>query len=67
MLSEICRSIDIGGQEVTVKASIGISTYPLDGDGSDAILHAADCAMYAAKNAGKNRHSRYRELQEVQA
>ena len=53
MLSEICRSIDGGGQEVTVRALIGVSTYPVDGVGSDAILHAADCAMYPAKNAGK--------------
>lgn len=60
LLFEVCRPIDIGGQDVTVRGSIGISTYPIDGEGSDAILRAADCAMYAAKNAGKNRYSRYR-------
>lgn len=59
LLAEICRPIDIGRQEVSVSASIGISGYPTDGEGSDAILRAADIAMYVAKNAGKNRCARY--------
>ncbi|KAE8243219.1 hypothetical protein A4X03_0g7833 [Tilletia caries] len=60
LLSEICRPIDIGRQDVTVSASIGISAYPIDGKDSDAILRAADFAMYAAKNSGKNSYARYR-------
>lgn len=59
LLSEICRPIDIGRQDVTVSASIGISAYPIDGKDSDAILRAADFAMYAAKNSGKNSYARY--------
>lgn len=64
LLIEVCQPIDIGGQDVTVRGSIGISTYPVDGEGSDAILRAADCAMYAAKNAGKNRYSRFQASEE---
>lgn len=60
LLIEICRPVDIGRQEVSVSASIGISTYPSNGAGSDEILHAADCAMYAAKKAGRNKYVRFR-------
>ena len=59
LLLEICRPIDIGRRDVTVSASIGISAYPTNGKDSDAILRAADFAMYAAKNSGKNSYARY--------
>ena len=34
------------------KASVGIATYPQDGGGRDALIDAADAAMYEAKRAG---------------
>ena len=34
--------------------SIGVATYPLDGSNADEIVSAADTAMYAAKQAGRN-------------
>ncbi len=37
-----------------VTVSIGISTYPLDGDTRRTIFDAADRALYAAKDAGRN-------------
>ncbi|MBA4207298.1 MAG: hypothetical protein C0457_20100 [Polymorphum sp.] len=54
LLTDIARPIDIGKEAVCVSASIGISHYPSDGCESDLLLHAADCAMYAAKKNGKN-------------
>ena len=39
---------------VFVTASIGVSVYGKDGCDSNALLMAADTAMYKAKNAGKN-------------
>lgn len=54
LLTDIARPIDIGKETVCVSASIGISHYPSDGCESDLLLHAADCAMYAAKKNGKN-------------
>lgn len=44
----------IGDNEVTARASIGISLFPQDGLTTDSLLQAADAAMYAAKRAGKN-------------
>ncbi|MFN7154774.1 MAG: EAL domain-containing protein [Acidovorax sp.] len=47
------------GSSVQVSASIGIAFYPNDGPTPDALLRAADIAMYAAKEAGRNRYARY--------
>jgi len=42
-----------GGQSVHVGTSIGIAVYPGDGRDADALLHAADIAMYRAKAEGR--------------
>lgn len=44
----------IAGYEVFVRASVGISMYPDDADSKEALLQAADIAMYRAKEAGRN-------------
>lgn len=46
----------VGDQEVTARPSIGISLFPDDGDTPESLVRAADTAMYAAKQAGKNRY-----------
>jgi len=40
--------------ECNIGASIGIAVYPDHGEDLDALKRAADCAMYRAKQAGKN-------------
>jgi len=42
-----------------ITASIGIATYPMDGEEIEALLINADTAMYQAKNAGKNQIAHY--------
>jgi diguanylate cyclase (GGDEF)-like protein/PAS domain S-box-containing protein len=46
--------IAIAGREIFVSASIGIALYPENGMSVDALLQAADSAMYHAKNLGRN-------------
>ena len=46
----------IGGHHINISASIGVTLYPQDGSDSDTLLRHADQAMYAAKQAGRNRH-----------
>jgi diguanylate cyclase (GGDEF)-like protein len=48
------ESFVIGLENVTVTISIGIAHFPLDGDSQEAVLAAADRALYAAKAAGRN-------------
>ena len=39
---------------LTLRVSVGISTYPLDGDTSHAIVQSADDQMYRVKQAGRD-------------
>jgi len=45
------------GHDLYVTASVGISTYPNDGDNLEDLLKNADTALYAAKEAGRNNFS----------
>ena len=46
--------VRLEGQEFHVTSSIGISTFPEDGEDADILLRNADAAMYHAKRLGKN-------------
>ncbi|MEO8717965.1 MAG: diguanylate cyclase [Burkholderiales bacterium] len=50
----------VAGRELVVTASIGIAIYPQDGADADALLKAADAAMYLAKEGGRNQYRFYR-------
>ena len=45
--------------EFHISASIGIATYPSDGQDGETLLKHADIAMYRAKEAGKNQYQFY--------
>ena len=45
---------DVGGRQVTVTASVGITVCPADGKEPVALLNNADIAMYQAKDRGRN-------------
>jgi diguanylate cyclase (GGDEF)-like protein len=49
----------LGRKECLVTLSIGISVFPSDGNDSQALLKAADVAMYRAKAAGRNNYLYY--------
>jgi diguanylate cyclase (GGDEF)-like protein len=44
-------------QSVEIGSSIGIAVYPADARDADAMVKAADAAMYSAKQAGSSLHS----------
>ncbi len=47
------------GQEFRVTASVGVSTFPKDGDDEQSLMKNADIAMYQAKEDGKNHFQFY--------
>ena len=49
--------IPFGGSTIEVTASFGVATFPVDGATADALVSAADSALYASKAAGRNRVS----------
>lgn len=46
----------IAGHSLKVGLSIGISSFPQDGDDFDTLLRAADNALYKAKDLGRGQH-----------
>ncbi|CUW39243.1 Response regulator receiver modulated diguanylate cyclase/phosphodiesterase with PAS/PAC sensor(S) [Magnetospirillum sp. XM-1] len=55
----------VNGRELATSASIGISLFPEDGQTREALIQAADTAMYAAKETGRNGYAFYtREMTE---
>jgi len=59
ILNAVGRPYVLSGQEYHVTGSIGISTYPTDGQDPAALLKNADIAMYLAKDRGKNNFQFY--------
>lgn len=50
------------GERARVSASLGIATYPLDGDDAETLLRHADAAMYWVKNRGGNDYQLFASL-----
>ncbi len=49
----------VDGQELALSASLGICTFPSDGEDAATLLSNADIAMYRAKDQGRNRFCFY--------
>ena len=62
----------IDSKSLEINVSIGVSTYPSDGQDAESLLNRADNAMYEAKQRGRNnyqffRHEMHARLAERQA
>jgi diguanylate cyclase (GGDEF)-like protein/PAS domain S-box-containing protein len=57
LLSTLSRPFDLNGEAAFITASIGITLYPDDATDVEGLLKSADQALYAAKDAGRNRFS----------
>lgn len=54
MMAELDRPFKIAGHALRATASIGVASYPEDGETPEMLIHCADMAMYKAKDQGKN-------------
>ena len=55
IIDALVKPIDVSSTRHNMPASVGIALYPQDGSDAGALLKNADTAMYAAKQAGRNR------------
>lgn len=61
LIEQMQKPYLIDGAEITVTASIGIATYPNDGETAEQLLKNADIAMLRAKEKGKNTFSFFKQ------
>jgi diguanylate cyclase (GGDEF)-like protein/PAS domain S-box-containing protein len=54
LLFSISTACSIGGHDLHIDGSIGISIYPTDGADAETLIKNADTAMYHAKQSGRN-------------
>ena len=62
IIDKLNLDFKISNTTLNIGASIGISSFPKDGDNIDTIVSAADEAMYKAKESGKNNFAFYNKI-----
>ena len=67
IMERVATLQEIDGIEISLGVSIGIATYPECGHHLDGLLRAADIAMYAAKQAGRQQYRYYDQDMNVRA
>jgi diguanylate cyclase (GGDEF)-like protein len=66
ILDRIAQPLTLDEHHFHVSASIGIATYPEDGDDAETLLRNADTAMYGAKEMGGNNYQTYTPAMKAQ-
>ncbi len=54
ILDAFTTPFELDGRETFITSSIGVATFPNDGESADALLKCADIAMYRAKESSRN-------------
>jgi diguanylate cyclase (GGDEF)-like protein/PAS domain S-box-containing protein len=67
IIGKLCEPFRLGPDEAFISASIGVTLYPDDASELDVLFKNADQAMYAAKNAGRNRLSYFTQDLQIAA
>jgi diguanylate cyclase (GGDEF)-like protein/PAS domain S-box-containing protein len=67
ILAALSEPYELDGHRLHVTPSIGICTYPEDGQSVEALMQNADAAMYHAKEAGRNNYQFFKPEMNVAA
>ena len=67
MMDAIAQPISMEGHEFFLTCSIGVATYPADGEGAETLIQHADIAMHRAKERGGNNFQFYTPAMNEQA
>jgi two-component system CheB/CheR fusion protein len=55
ILKKLARALPIADANLRISASIGVASFPEDGNTPEALLNVADLAMYEAKRSGRSK------------
>jgi diguanylate cyclase (GGDEF)-like protein/PAS domain S-box-containing protein len=67
IIERVSQPVQLGGRELYISPSIGVSQYPIDGEDLHALLVDADTAMYEAKLAGRKTYRLFSREMELAA
>jgi len=67
IIAEVKRAHRIGKDRLRISASIGLSTYPTDGEDAETLIKNADTAMYDAKQSGRDKYRFFKSQMSFQA
>jgi diguanylate cyclase (GGDEF)-like protein/PAS domain S-box-containing protein len=67
IIAELKKGHRIGKHCLRISASIGLSSYPNDGEDAETLIKNADMAMYDAKQSGRGKYRFYKSQISLQA
>lgn len=67
IINIISEEYILEGNKIKTSCSLGIAIFPNDGDTVDALIHAADQAMYNVKKEGRNKYRFYSSSLDIEA
>jgi diguanylate cyclase (GGDEF)-like protein/PAS domain S-box-containing protein len=67
ILKTVEKIHSVGGYEIHVTASMGVSIYPNDGLDAETLIKSADTAMYQAKESGRQNYKFFKAEMNVRA
>lgn len=67
LLLALAKPMTVDDYDIVLSASIGVASFPLDGDSPSALISNADAAMYAAKSEERNAFRFYSPIMQADA
>src|SRR6266566_139065 len=67
IIAQLKRRHGIGKHRLRISASVGLSTYPNDGEDAETLIKNADAAMYDAKQSGRDKYRFFKSQMSLRA
>ncbi len=67
LVKALAEPFDLNGQQALIGTTVGVAIHPEDGADSEALLRAADLALYQAKAEGRQRHRFFDAAMDIEA
>src|SRR6266853_541265 len=67
IVAELKKGHRIGKHRFRISASVGLSTYPNDGEDAETLIKNADTAMYDAKQSGRDKYRFFKSQMSLRA